>query len=61
YLSPYSPDFNPIEQSFSVIKAHLKRQGISFFQSKPQYYELYRACETITPEMTYGFFAHAGY
>jgi transposase len=26
YLPPYSPDFNPIEFSFSVIKKALKRQ-----------------------------------
>jgi hypothetical protein len=61
YLPPYSPDYNPIEQAFSVIKAHLRRQGFSFFQSKALYYEMYRACDFITPEMTWGFFAHAGY
>jgi len=61
YLAPYSPDFNPIEQAFSVLKAHLRRQGISFFQSEALYYEMYRACDVITPEMTFGFFAHSGY
>jgi transposase len=25
YLPPYSPDFNPIEQAFSKIKAHLRK------------------------------------
>ena len=25
YLPPYSPDFNPIEQSFSKLKAHLRK------------------------------------
>lgn len=25
YLPPYSPDFNPIEQSFAKIKAHLRK------------------------------------
>jgi transposase len=25
FLPPYSPDFNPIEQAFSKIKAHLRR------------------------------------
>ena len=24
FLSPYSPDYNPIEYSFSVLKRHLK-------------------------------------
>lgn len=27
YLPPYSPDFNPIELSFSLIKARLRRDG----------------------------------
>ncbi len=61
YLPPYSPDYNPIEQAFSVIKSHLQCQGIAFFQSKFQYYELYLACEVITGEMMYGFFRNSGY
>jgi hypothetical protein len=58
---PYSPNYNPIEQAFSVIKALLHRNGIAFYQSKALYYEMYRAYDTITPEMTWGFFAHSGY
>lgn len=27
YLPPYSPDFNPIEQSFSVLKTWIRRHG----------------------------------
>jgi hypothetical protein len=27
YLPPYSPDYNPIEYTFSVIKCHFKKQG----------------------------------
>lgn len=27
YLTPYSPDLNPIEQAFSKLKAHLRRIG----------------------------------
>jgi transposase len=61
YLPPYSPDYQPIEQAFSVIKAHLRRQGLSFYTPDAHYYELYLACEQITPEMTWGFFRHAGY
>ncbi|KIM74430.1 hypothetical protein PILCRDRAFT_80091, partial [Piloderma croceum F 1598] len=61
YLPPYSPDFNPIEQAFSAIKAHLRRQGLGFFGLQGLYYELYRACDVITPESTWGFFAHSGY
>jgi transposase len=61
YLPPYSPDYNPIEQAFSVINAHLCRNAISFFRSDALYFEMYQACDIITPEMTWGFFAHSGY
>jgi transposase len=27
YLPPYSPDYNPIEYTFSVIKSHFKRSS----------------------------------
>ena len=56
YLSPYSPDLNPVEQAFSVIKAHLRHQGLSFYHEKSLYTELYEACLCITPEMTWGSF-----
>ena len=61
YLPPYSPDFMPIEQGFSVIKSHLRRQGLGFYNSNSMYFELYNACSLITPEMTWGFFHHCGY
>ncbi|KJA25412.1 hypothetical protein HYPSUDRAFT_134953, partial [Hypholoma sublateritium FD-334 SS-4] len=61
YLPPYSPDFQPVELAFSVIKAHLRRSGLSFYTYNSHYYELYKACEEITPEMTWGFFRHTGY
>ncbi|KAF9225129.1 hypothetical protein BS17DRAFT_700533 [Gyrodon lividus] len=61
FLPPYSPDLNPIEQAWSVIKSHFQRQGISFYSAHSAYYELYKACKVITPEMTYGFFSHSGY
>ncbi|KIK93573.1 hypothetical protein PAXRUDRAFT_45149, partial [Paxillus rubicundulus Ve08.2h10] len=49
YLPPYSPDLNPIEQAFSIIKAHLRHQGLGFYHSKSSYFELYQACEIVTP------------
>jgi transposase len=61
YLPPYSPDFNPIEQAFSVIKSYLRRSGLSFYHSQELYYEMYCACELITPEKTWGMFVHSGY
>ncbi|KAF8593944.1 hypothetical protein BDV93DRAFT_410638, partial [Ceratobasidium sp. AG-I] len=29
FLPPYSPDYNPIEQSFSAIKSHIRREGVA--------------------------------
>lgn len=28
YLPPYSPDFNPIEKAFGILKAHLRRNQL---------------------------------
>ena len=30
FLPPYSPDLNPIEEAFSAIKAHIRREGEPF-------------------------------
>ena len=54
YLPPYSPDLSPIEPAFSVIKAHLRRQGLNFYHEDALYYELYEVCICITLEMTWG-------
>ncbi|KAI0037784.1 hypothetical protein FA95DRAFT_1506487, partial [Auriscalpium vulgare] len=61
YLPPYSPDYNPIEQAFSVMESHLRRCGLSSYPSDQLYHEMYAACDVITPEMTWGFFSHSGY
>ncbi|THU91561.1 hypothetical protein K435DRAFT_609536, partial [Dendrothele bispora CBS 962.96] len=56
YLPPYSPDFNPIEQAFSVIKSFLRRnifdQSLSIID---------RACQSITSSHAWGFFKASGY
>ena len=61
FLPPYSPDYNPIEQAFSIIKSYLRCCGLSFYHDMALYYEMYRSCDTITAEMTWGFFRHSGY
>ncbi|KAE9389778.1 hypothetical protein BT96DRAFT_760706, partial [Gymnopus androsaceus JB14] len=61
FLSPYLPDFQPIELVFSAIKAHLKRVGLGFFDEHQIFYELYNACRIISPEMTWGFWRHCSY
>ena len=59
YLSPDSPDFNPIEQAFSRLKAHLRKIGARSFS------DLITAigdiCDLFTPEECWNDFANAGY
>ena len=56
FLPPYSPDLNPIEQAFSVIKAYLKQHCDDFSLSI-----IDCACRSITPESAWGFFRASGY
>jgi transposase len=59
FLPPYSPDFTPIEQAFSKIKAILRGLGA---RSKEALQEAVRlAIEAITPHDAAAWFAHAGY
>src|SRR6185369_7770632 len=59
FLPPYSPDFTPIEQAFSKLKASLRRLGA---RSKEALQEAVRlAIEAITPHDAAAWFAHAGY
>jgi transposase len=59
FLPSYSPDFTPIEQAFSKIKAVLRRLGA---RTKETLWEAVRvAIEAITPDDAVAWFAHAGY
>ena len=59
FLPSYSPDFTPIEQAFSKIKAILRRLGA---RTKETLWEAMRtAIEAITPDDAGAWFAHAGY
>jgi transposase len=59
FLPSYSPDFTPIEQAFSKIKAVLRRLGA---RTKETLWEATRgAVEAITQEDAAAWFAHAGY
>jgi transposase len=59
FLPPYSPDFTPIEQAFSKIKAILRGLGA---RSKEALQEAVRlAIEAITRHDAVAWFAHAGY
>lgn len=59
FLPPYSPDFTPIEQAFSKIKAVLRRIGA---RTTEALWDAMRvAVEAITREDASAWFAHAGY
>ena len=62
YLPPYSPDFNPIENSFSKFKLMLKRHGEFLNSAGYSDYEIIDAAfEFITPSDCANWIRHAGY
>jgi hypothetical protein len=76
YLPPYSPDLNPIEESFGMCKwyifllnwsnkisgkAYLRHHGLMICNAEDLVLVLLEACSCITAEMVTGWFCHAGY
>ncbi|GJE86780.1 transposase domain-containing protein [Phanerochaete sordida] len=61
YLPPYSPNFNPIEEAFSKIKAWIRRNPDVFSDTEGLVYDLMQVVDVITPEDAEGYIAHAGY
>jgi transposase len=59
FLPPYSPDFTPIEQAFSKIKALLRGLGARTKEALQE--AVRRAIEAITRHDAAAWFAHAGY
>jgi transposase len=58
-LPPYSPDLNPIEQSFAKLKANLRKAGE---RSVPTLWDrIGTILQTYTPEECNNYFTHAGY
>lgn len=63
YLPPYSPDLNPIEETFSKIK-HFLRQHQDYYLATTDdgiLYDMYEVMDIITPEDAAGYYGHAGY
>ena len=56
YLPPYSPDYNPIEQMWSKVKAILKRVCARTHQTLGKAIAL--ALDAVSPEDSQGFFRH---
>lgn len=59
FLPPYSPDFTPIEQAFSKLKAILRGLGARTREALEEAVRL--AIEAITRADATAWFAHAGY
>ena len=59
FLPAYSPDFNPIEQAFSKIKAHLRTLGSRTREALLE--ALASALDTISLADIVGWFTHSGY
>ena len=61
FLQSYSPDFNPIETAFSVIKSWLKRNRNYIENCSDPYFSLTVACAQITSLMAHSFFQKSLY
>ncbi len=59
FLPPYSPDFSPIEEAFSKIKALLRKAAARAREALVE--AIGRAISAVTPEDAVGFFSHCGY
>jgi transposase len=61
FLPPYSPDFNPIEEAFSKIKAWIRRNYDLFPPGDGLLFDVKLAMDVITPDDAEGYFVHGGY
>ena len=59
YLSPYSPDFNPIEMAWSKLKNHLRKVAARTTAALDQ--AIAEGLRLITPEDAHSYFGHCGY
>ena len=59
YLPPYSPDFSPIEEAFSKIKALLRKAKARTREALLE--AIGRALNAVSAQDARGWFAHCGY
>ena len=59
YLPPYSPDYNPIEEAFSKIKALLRKAAARTREALIE--AMGAAISAISSRDALGFFEHCGY
>ena len=58
-LPPYSPDFNPIENAFSKLKALLRKAGLRTVDGLWDF--LGKALDAFSPQECRNYFGHCGY
>jgi len=61
YLPAYSPDFNPIEESFSFIKLWLRRHEGRYIGPEQLPALIHDAISEITPELAMAWMQDCGY
>jgi len=66
YLPPYSPDFNPIEEAFSSIKAWIRANrnhvhAETTYGADNAHVVLGEAISSVTVDKAQAWFAHSGY
>jgi transposase len=59
FLPAYSPDFSPIEEAFSKVKAYLRRMKARTREALQE--ALAQALLTVTSQDAHGWFEHCGY
>jgi len=59
FLPAYSPDFSPIEETFSKVKTFLRRTGARTREALQE--AIAQALLTVTPQDACGWFRHCGY
>lgn len=59
FLPTYSPDFSPIEEAFSKVKALLRKAAARAREALVE--AIGTALSAVTPEDAIGFFGHCGY
>src|SRR5579863_8726057 len=59
FLPAYSPDYSPIEETFSKVKAFLRRVGARTREALQE--AIAQALETVTAQDALGWFTHCGY
>jgi len=61
YLPPYSPDYNPLKESFAEVKAFLKENEVAYDVTDDPWVIIMMVFNSVTEEDCMGYIRHAGY